>query len=79
MAENLRGEIDRRVRQGYRVVSETETSAQLIKPKVFSFVWAFVWFLFLGVGVLVYIFYYMAKKDQTVYLRVTEGGRVEVT
>jgi len=79
MASDLRSEIDRRVRDGYRVVSETETSAQLLKPKVFSFVWALFWFLFLGVGVLVYIFYYMAKKDKTVYLRLSDEGKLEVT
>ena len=54
--------------QGYRVVSDTPNGVQLVKTKAFSFVWALFWFLFFGVGVLVYIFYYMAKRDQTVYL-----------
>ncbi len=79
MANDLRSEIDRYLKKGFRVVSETEMSAQLIKPKVFSFVWALFWFLFLGVGVLVYIFYYMSKKDKTVYLRVSDDGQVQVT
>ena len=69
----LQGHITEYVRKGYVVQSQTETSAQLVKPKVFSFVWSFLWFLLLGVGVLVYIFYYMSKKDQTVYLYMEDG------
>lgn len=63
------------VRQGFRVVSQTESSAQLVKPKVFSFVWALLWFLLLGVGLVVYLLYYAAKKDKTVYLT-SAGGCV---
>ena len=76
MASNstaLQNEINDYVGRGVIVQSQTETSAQLIKPKVFSFVWAFIWFLLLGVGVLVYIFYYMSKNDETVYLYVEDG------
>ncbi len=69
----LQTQINEYVRKGYVVQSQTETSAQLVKPKVFSFVWAFLWFLLLGVGVLIYIFYYMSKNDQTVYLSVENG------
>ena len=61
------------VKQGYHVVSQTEASAQLIKPKRFSLVWAFLWFLLAGVGVIVYLVYYLAKNDKTVYLSVSEG------
>jgi len=61
------------VNQGYRVVSQTDSSAQLVKPKEFSFIWAFLWFLLLGIGVVVYLFYYASKKDKSVYLTVTNG------
>ncbi len=71
--EALQAQINEYARKGYIVQSQTETSAQLVKPKVFSFVWALLWFLLLGVGVLVYIFYYMSKNDQTVYLYVENG------
>ncbi len=76
MASNstaLQNEINDYVRTGFIVQSQTETSAQLLKPKVFSFVWAFIWFLLLGVGVLIYIFYYMSKNDESVYLYVEDG------
>jgi len=66
--EPLGAQIHWYVKQGYRVVSQSETHAQLVKPKQFSFVWAFLWFLCLGVGLIVYLLYYAAKKDQQVYL-----------
>ena len=61
--------------QGYQVVSQTETSAQLVKPKKFSLGWALLWFLVFGIGLLVYVFYYMANSAGSIYLYV-EGGQV---
>lgn len=54
--------------RGYRVISQTPEGVQLVKPKQFSLVWAFLWFLLGGVGLLVYILYYVSKRDQTVWL-----------
>ena len=71
----LQEHIDWYVNQGYRVVSQTDTSAQLVRPKTFSFVWAFLWFLCLGFGLIVYLLYYAAKKDKAVYLA-SAGGSV---
>jgi len=61
------------VSQGYRVQSQTDAAAQLVKPKVFSFVWAFLWFLGFGAGLIVYLIYYAAKNDKQVYLTVSDG------
>lgn len=72
----LQAEINALVAKGFRVLSQTETSAQLVKPKKFSFWWALFWFLWLGIGVLVYVFYYASKRDQNVYLVVDESGQV---
>lgn len=71
-------EIARYVRAGYRVQDRSTTSAQLLRPKDFSAGWAILWFLLCGVGVLVYVFYYMGKSDSVVYLAVDEDGEVEV-
>lgn len=68
--------VRRYVRRGYIVQSRTDTSAQLVKPKKFSFLWAFAWFLCFGVGLLVYLLYYWAKRDHTVYLSVKSPERV---
>jgi len=72
----LQREISRYLKRGFRVVSQTETTAQLVKPKSFSFLWAFLWLLMLGVGLIVYLIYYWSKRDETVYLEVDELGRV---
>lgn len=72
----LDAEVSRWVGLGYRVQARTPTTAQLVKPKSFSFLWALLWFLVFGVGVLVYLFYYAAKRDSSVYLTVDDGGAV---
>ena len=77
--EMLQAEISRRTVQGWVVVSQGENEAQMRKPKSFSFFWAFLWFLLLVFGLLIYIFYYMSKKDQLVYIQVTDDGRLTVT
>lgn len=64
------------IKRGYRVASRTETTAQLVKPKKFSFLWAVLWTLAFGVGLVFYLFYYAAKRDKVVYLEVDERGRV---
>lgn len=73
----LQKEVNKYISRGYRVVSQTGTTAQLMKPKSFSFFWAVAWFLLFGVGILIYLFYYWSKKDETVYLQVDEQGRVK--
>ncbi len=73
----LQEHVDWYVRQGYRITAQTETSAQLVKPKQFSLIWALLWFLMLGIGLLFYIIYYVAKKDKAVYLTVQPDGTVK--
>ena len=69
----LEKEVRKYVRQGYRVTSRTDTTAQLVKPKKFSFFW-------FCVGVIIlYLAYYMAKKDKTIYLEVDKVGRIKRT
>lgn len=72
-------EIDKYVRAGFRVVSRTPTTAQLVKPKEFSMFIALLGFLFLFVGLVLYMLIYMAEKDQTVYLSVDEQGNIHAT
>ena len=71
--DSLQDHINWYVNRGYMVQSQTETSAQLVKPKRFSLIWALIWTLLILVGLLIYIFYYISKKDQTVYLYVEDG------
>ncbi len=54
---------------GYRVISQTSDTAQLLKPKEFSCLFAILFNLF-------YVFYYLSKKDKTVYIQVDNFGQV---
>ena len=75
--EILQREINKYIRQGYRVINQTDTTAQLVRPKRFSCLWATFWLFMLIVGLLVYIFYYMSKRDEQIYILVDEYGRVQ--
>jgi len=72
----LEAEVQSYVSRGFRVVSQTPTTAQLVKPKKFSFVWAFLWFLVAVVGLIVYLLYYASKRDEQVFLSVSADGRI---
>jgi hypothetical protein len=72
----LQGEIARYIRGGYRVVSETSYSAQLVKPKKFGcFVFAVLLLLGLVPG-LIYAGYYASKKDHTLYISVDASDQL---
>lgn len=66
----LQAEINRYVQKGFRVVSQTPRSAQLVKTKKFSCLFAI-----LGI-LIIYLIYYMAKRDKQVYLTVDEQGQI---
>ena len=65
--------------QGYRVLSQTDTTAQLVKPKQFGTLWFILWLL-TGVLWIVYLVYYLAvKREGRVYLQVDPSGVVHRT
>jgi hypothetical protein len=75
-SQRLEAEIDRYVRAGFRVVARTPTTAQLVKPKTFNMGCALLGFLFLLAGLVLYLLYYVSKRDSSVYLSVDEFGVV---
>jgi hypothetical protein len=72
-------EVGTYMRKGFFVRQRTTTTAQLVRPKRFSFVWALLWFLLFGVGIVVYLIYYAAKQDEGRYLEVDGHGAVKAT
>lgn len=72
----LQVEISKYIRRGYRVVSQTVTTAQLVKPKSFSFFWALVWLLLAVLPFFIYLIYYAAKRDSTIYIEVGGDGQI---
>jgi hypothetical protein len=75
----LEVQIGHYTRRGFFVRERTASTAQLIKPKNFSFLWALLWFLLFGIGLVVYLIYYAAKKDEGRYVSVNEYGAVTTT
>lgn len=72
----LDDQIERFAALGWRLATRTPMAAQMVKPKQFSAVAAILWLLVCGVGVLVYLFLYLAQQDQMVMLTVREDGQV---
>lgn len=62
--------------RGYRIIVRTPTTAQLLKPKHFSGLWATFWLLMFGVGLIFYVIYHLSKSEQAVYLIVDEDGLI---
>mgnify|MGYP001168471810 CR=1 FL=1 len=77
--ERLQFVIDNYADVGYIIVYRDSRSAQLKRPKRFSFVFAFLWLLVFGYGLLVYLIYYLAKRDEIVYLTLDDAGQVVVS
>ena len=76
----LQDAIRDRVRRGYRVLAQTDTTAQVVKPKRFSIVAFLFWSIIsLGLGLILYPAWYLAKRDRQHYLSVDEYGQLEVT
>jgi type VI protein secretion system component VasF len=68
------------VRHQYRVLSQTDTTAQLVKPKRFSLIWAIIWLILAVLPFLFYVGYHVfLKRESQVYLTVDEQGRVHET
>lgn len=66
------------VQQGYRVVSQTENTVQLIKPKQFSLFIAIILLLFFILPFVIYLLYYLTQKEKAVYI-VVNDGKITVT
>lgn len=72
-------EVGQYMRDGFFVRHRMDTTAQLVKPKKFSFLWALLWLLVFGVGIVVYLIYYAAKRDEGRYVEVDGYGAVRAT
>ncbi len=69
--QDLHTQIRLAAERGFNIISQTPTTAQLVRNKSFSCLIATISFLFFGIGVVIYLFYFLAKRDQTIYLDVT--------
>ena len=58
--------IDIYSKDGFTVNNLSDTQMQFRKEKTFSLLWAILWLFVFIVGLLVYIFYYISKRDDIV-------------
>lgn len=70
-------EVDGYVRRGYRILSQTPFSAQLLRPKRFSCLFATLGLLAVGIGFLVYLAIFLSLPEIQVFLRVDDQGSVQ--
>jgi hypothetical protein len=77
--EILDREVRNYVKKGYRVVSRSDTTAQLVRPKKFSLLIALICFVLAVVPFVLYLLWYMASRDKTVYLEVDTNGKIRRT
>lgn len=73
----LADQIERFASDGWRVLHQTPTTAQLTRPKRLSVVAALFWLLLCGVGLLVYLLIYADRRDPIVRLTVASTGMVQ--
>lgn len=66
--KDLKAQIRELVQNGYTVTVQDKTSAQLVRKKQFSCLIATLSFCFFGVGFFIYLFYFLAQRDEVVYL-----------
>ena len=65
------------LKRGYRIACRGDQWAQLWRPRVFSYAWFFLMFVLLfGFGGLLYFGYYLAKREQAVYVRTEPDGSI---
>jgi len=62
---------------GFEVVDRDRLEIKLSKKKKFSYLSAFFWFLLLGVGLVIYILYYLLKRDDNVAITVEDNYKVK--
>jgi hypothetical protein len=72
-------EVTKYVAKGFNVQSQTATTASLVKPKSFSLFLAVLLLLIMVLPFVVYLLYYVAQKDEHVFLSVDGSGRVTAT
>ncbi len=65
-------------KNGYRLISQTETTAQLYKPKEFNGCLAII-LVFLIIGIILWLILYLTEKDETLFIEVDEYGQVHIT
>jgi hypothetical protein len=76
---DLKAQVRFLVQQGYTVTHQDEKSAQLMRKKQFSCLIAFLTLFIFGVGFLLYLIWFLAKRDETIYLEIDQQKPMAVS
>lgn len=69
--QNLQAQITYLTLHKYILIFQNEKTAQLVRRKKFSFLIAFIGVLLWFIGFIVYLIWYLAKEDDTIYLDIS--------
>ncbi len=69
--QNLQAQITYLTLHKYVLLFQNEKTAQLVRRKKFSFLIAFIGVLLWFIGFIVYLIWYLAKEDDTIYLDIS--------
>ena len=64
--------------EAFQVKYKSDSQIQMVRPKKFSFIFALLWFLVGGIGIIVYIIWYMAKQDTLQTFSFDKSGQLVV-
>jgi len=57
--------------KGFQLQSRNKTQLQFMRKKQFSLFWSLAWLLVAFVGLIIYLLYYMSKKDDLLTVKLT--------
>ena len=75
-ANILQREVQKYIKDGWRVQSSTPTTAQLVKPKRFSFLFFVILLILMVLPAILYVVWFAVKRDEAVYLSIDEYGKI---
>ena len=77
--ESLTKAVNYYISKGYQVTSQTDMGTQLVRKKKFSFLALILLSLIWIVPGVLYLLYYLVKKDESLYITVNEDSKLKFT
>lgn len=74
----LQSVIDYYISDGYRITSQTDITAQMVKPKKFSWL-SIILLLFYVFPFLIYLIFYLVQKEKSIYIKIDPTGSITLT
>jgi hypothetical protein len=72
----LQRAVSERIGKGYRVISQTDYGAQLVKPKKFHILLFIILLLPAAFPGVLYLIWHITRSDKAIYLEVDDAGKL---